>query len=139
MFPNYFFRMPVYPIMNSPIGENAMMGLPREQQEAELGQDTPITGFGTGEPSLQFEAGPPVQDDINYLQGYLRTHIGQYVKIEFLIGTNLFIDKEGILEKVGISYVVLKEAGTGNELIADLYSIKFVTVSRNGLNANKKF
>ena len=130
MFPNYFFRMPMYPMMNNPIGENAMLGLPPEEETVQS-QATRITGFGTGAPDFEFEAGPPVQDDINYTQGYLKTKIGEYVKIEFLIGTNLFIDKEGILKDVGISYVVLEEAGTGDELMADIYSIKFVSIPEN--------
>lgn len=127
MFPNYFFRMPMYPMMNNPIGENNMTGLPADEEVVQ-GQATRITGFGTGAPDFEFEAGPPVQDDINYTQGYLKTKIGEYVKIEFLIGTNLFIDKEGVLKDVGISYVVIEEAGTGNDLMADIYSIKFVSI-----------
>lgn len=127
MYPNYFYRMPMYPMMNTPVGENAMMGLPIDEETVQ-GQGTRITGFGTGEPDFEFEAGPPVQDDVNYTQGYLKTKIGEYVKIEFLIGTNLFIDKEGILKDVGISYVVIEEAGTGNDLLADIYSIKFVSI-----------
>lgn len=119
--------MPMHGMMNNPIGENTMMGLPPEE-EAVQAQATRTTGFGTGSPDFEFEAGPPVQDDINYTQGYLRTKIGEYVKIEFLIGTNLFIDKEGILKDVGISYVVIEEAGTGDDLMADIYSIKFVSI-----------
>lgn len=137
MFPNYYSRMPMYPMMNNPIGENAMMGLPREVEEISQGQDVPMTGFGTGAPDFEFEAGPPVQDDINYTQGFLRTQIGRYVKIEFLIGTNLFIDREGILEKVGISYVVIREAGTGNKLMCDIYSIKFVEFFDDNSNNNR--
>lgn len=149
MFPNYFSRMPVYsPMnnpMNSPIGTNNMMGFPPDEDEADVnkaaeGADTtkavegvdiqtdPSPVSGTGGPSLQFEPGPSVQTDINYTQGYLQTKIGRYVKIDFLIGTNLFIDREGILEKVGISYVVIRESGTGNELMCDIYSIKFVEI-----------
>ncbi|SKC61620.1 hypothetical protein [Maledivibacter halophilus] len=142
MFPNYYFRMPMYQMMNNPIGENVMMGLPAEDEDFREAQDVPMTGFGTGAPDFEFEAGPSVQDDINYTQGYLRTKIGSYVKIEFLIGTNLFIDREGILQKVGISYVVIREAGTGNELMCDIYSIKFVEFydnnNTNSPNSPKK-
>jgi len=145
MFPNYFSRMPVYPMMNSPIGKNNMMGFPPDEEDVESDVDaevrvepspiptpTPAPGFGTGSPDFQFEPGPPVQQDISYTQGYLQTKIGRYVKIEFLIGTNLFIDREGILEQVGISYVVIREAGTGNELMCDIYSIKFVEIFGEG-------
>ena len=83
---------------------------------------------------------PIVTDDPNYLQGYLNSLIDSYVKVEFLIGTNLFIDKEGILKEVGIDHIVLEEPQTGNDLIGDLYSIKFVEVPKSpemvGFNQN---
>lgn len=61
-----------------------------------------------------------------YTQGYLAENIGRYVKVEFLVGTNMFVDREGILKDVGISYIVLQEPETDDLLMADLYSIKFV-------------
>lgn len=70
----------------------------------------------------------PVLANIGYLQAYLRTLIGRSVRIDFLIGTNTLIDRGGVLTDVGISYVVLRETETGNDVVADLYSIKFVTV-----------
>ncbi len=79
-------------------------------------------------PDFEYEPGAPVQTDINYTQGFLETKIGQYVKIEFLIGTNLLIDREGILTEVGISYIVLRESGTNDLLMCDMYSIKFVRI-----------
>ncbi|KEI85729.1 alginate lyase [Clostridium botulinum] len=77
-------------------------------------------------PTTQFI--PSVQDDILYTQGYLKTQIGKRVKIEFLIGTNMFIDKEGTLVGVGISYVLIDEVDTHHLVMADMYSIKFVTI-----------
>lgn len=70
----------------------------------------------------------PTLKNINYTQAYLRTQIGKRVKIDFLIGTNLFIDKEGTLLEVGISYVVIKEATSNAKVMCDLYSIRFVTI-----------
>jgi len=87
-----------------------------------------LPGTTTGMADFEIEPGPPVQDDVLYTQGFLRTQIGQYVKIEFLIGTNMLIDREGILTKVGISYIVLKESGTNDDLMCDIYSIKFVRI-----------
>ncbi|WP_180375390.1 hypothetical protein [Clostridium thermarum] len=72
--------------------------------------------------------GAPVYLDTNYMQGHLRTLIGRYVKVEFLIGVNSFIDREGVLLDVGISYIVLREAQTDDNLMCDIYSIKFVRV-----------
>ena len=77
-------------------------------------------------PDMEFGEGPPTTTDIGYTPAYLKTQIGKRVKIEFLIGTNLLIDREGILEDVGINYVIIKEAETDDLVLGDLYSIKFV-------------
>lgn len=112
-----FHQMPMIPMLGSemPFGE------PR--------QETPPGT--TGGPDFTLQPGPPVQESIQYTQGWLRTQIGKYMKFEFLIGTNLFIDREGILLEVGISYIVLEEAGTNDLVMCDLYSIKFAKVFEN--------
>ena len=92
------------------------------------------TGMGAGTADNQdFEVAPgsPVANNILYNQGWLTTQIGKYVKIEFLIGTNMFIDREGMLKEVGISYVVIQETGTNDMVMCDIYSIKFVRVYDN--------
>lgn len=71
---------------------------------------------------------PPVITDKSYIQGYLQTIIGRYVKVEFILGTNMLIDREGTLVSVGIDHIVLREPETDDLVIADLYSIKFVRV-----------
>lgn len=73
-------------------------------------------------------ASEPVQDNINYNQGFLKTQIGRRVKIEFLIGTNMLIDREGTLLSVGISYLLIREVDTNDLIMADMYSIKFVRI-----------
>lgn len=73
--------------------------------------------------------GTPVMD-IQYTQGWLTTQIGQRVKIEFLIGTNMLIDREGTLLEVGISYIIINEVETDDLLLCDIYSIKFVRIYR---------
>lgn len=80
------------------------------------------------QPDLRREDGPPVLTDTEFLQGYLRTLIGNYVRIDFLIGTNTFVDKEGTLVDVGVDHVVLQEPETDDKVVADLYSIKFVKI-----------
>lgn len=62
-----------------------------------------------------------------YTQAYLRSKIGSRVRIEFLIGSNSIIDRTGVIEDVGISYIVLRDQNTGDLVMCDLYSIKFVT------------
>lgn len=71
--------------------------------------------------------GAPVQQDVNYTQGYLRTQIGKRMLVSFLIGTNTYQDRTGVLERVGISYIILREP-EGTELLCDIYSIKFVRI-----------
>jgi len=68
-----------------------------------------------------------VYTDPLYTQGYLAENIGKYIKIEFLIGTNMLVDREGILKEVGISYIVIQQPRTDDLLLCDIYSIKFVT------------
>ncbi|WDV44775.1 hypothetical protein PV797_14785 [Clostridiaceae bacterium M8S5] len=71
---------------------------------------------------------PPVLGDKNYLQGYLKTLIGKYIRVDFLIGSNTFLDKEGVLTNVGVDHIILREPQTDDLVIADMYSIKFVKV-----------
>jgi len=79
-------------------------------------------------PNSNIQTPPPIQDDILYNQGFLKTQIGKRVKIEFLIGTNMLIDREGTLVGVGISYILIDEADTNDLIMADMYSIKFVRI-----------
>ncbi|WML36723.1 hypothetical protein [Clostridium sp. OS1-26] len=85
---------------------------------------------GVTTPSSPFVTAPgaPVVLDTNYTQGYLRTQIGKRVRITFLLGTNTLQDRVGILQDVGISYVIIKEPDTGTNVLGDIYSIKFVDI-----------
>lgn len=62
------------------------------------------------------------------IQQILRDNIGQYVDVEFLIGTGSLVTRSGVLNTVGVSYIVLYEAAQDRYMICDLYSIKFVTI-----------
>jgi len=86
------------------------------------------TPGSTGGPDFNIEPGAPVQQDVNYTQGYLKTQIGKRVRIEFLIGTGIVTDRIGTLLEVGISYVVIQPVDTDDLLMCDIYSIKFVTI-----------
>ncbi len=66
-------------------------------------------------------------NDIQYLNGFLRTQIGKMTQVEFLIGSNTMVIKTGILMAVGINYIILKETETGAALACDFYTIKFIT------------
>ncbi|EYE87954.1 hypothetical protein Q428_10295 [Fervidicella metallireducens AeB] len=86
-------------------------------------QAPPATDFMQDEPALK---------NINYTQAFLRTQIGKRVRVEFLIGTNMVVDRGGILEEVGISYIVIRETATNVKIMCDLYSIKFVNIYESG-------
>lgn len=85
-------------------------------------------GMATGGPDFEVEPGAPVQQNRNYIQGFLRTQIGKTMRIEFLIGTNVLTDRVGTLVEVGIDHVALVPFNSNDLTVADLYSIKFVEV-----------
>ena len=63
-----------------------------------------------------------------YLQEYLKTIIGRFVKADFLIGNDNLISKEGILKEVGIDYIILEMIQSNDLLSCDIYSMKFVQI-----------
>ncbi len=86
---------------------------------SDLNQLTPITP--TTEPQAI------TLESTEYLNGYLRTKIGQKVRVEFLIGTGTLVDKFGELVSVGANYITIRQAETGNLVACDFYSIKFIS------------
>lgn len=108
-----------------------MPGQPQIPTQPQPRVPTPTQpGIPVERPGVDFPGseGPPVLVNPNFLQGYLIENIGRYVRIDFLIGTTMLIDKAGELIDVGIDYVVLRETETDDYDICDLYSIKFVKV-----------
>lgn len=91
-----------------------------------------LPGFNVPQPQVSqpsdFEKAPgsPTELDTDYTQGYLKTQIGKRIRVTFLIGTNLVQDREGVLTKVGISYIILKDANVLT--VCDIYAIKFVNI-----------
>lgn len=78
--------------------------------------------------NFEMAPGSPIEQDINYTQGYLQTQIGKRVRITYLLGTGTLQDRTGILKKVGISYVILRNEETNTDELSDIYSIKFVVI-----------
>ncbi len=74
----------------------------------------------------------PPQSDFNTpemqgsMQKILSENIGEYVVIEFLIGTERLMRKQGILYFVGTSFVTLYDEQINNFIVCDIFSIKFV-------------
>ena len=113
-----------YPMMPMPnfdmLGDSRQIPMP--QAPPQVPDDNQGFEMAPGSPAS------PIVNNVLYNQGWLTTQIGKYMKIEFLIGSNMFIDREGILREVGISYVVIEETGTNDIVMCDIYSIKFVRV-----------
>ena len=72
---------------------------------------------------------PDILTNNMYTPAFLRQQIGKLVRVEFLIGTNNLVDRIGILEDVGVSYILLRSLESNTLVYCDLYSIKFVTIS----------
>lgn len=72
---------------------------------------------------------PEVLTNNIYTPAFLREQIGKLVRVEFLIGTNNLTDRTGILEDVGVSYILLRAIDSGNLLYCDIYAIKFVSIA----------
>ena len=66
--------------------------------------------------------------NIQYLNGYLRTQIGNYCSVQLLLGISGIETKEGVLVGVGVNYIILKIPDTEDTLILDFYSITAITV-----------
>ncbi len=66
--------------------------------------------------------------NIQYLNGYLRTQIGNYAAVHTLVGNNITETREGILIAVGVNYVILKTPDTEDTVIIDYYTIKSVDI-----------
>lgn len=84
--------------------------------------------FQTGQPAPgAFRQAPPPTTDINYIPGFLASNIGKSVRAEFIVGSNQYVDKTGILSAVGINYFVLQDVNSRTYTMCDLYSVRFVT------------
>ena len=81
---------------------------------------------------------PEVLTNNIYTPAFLREHLGKLVRVEFLIGTNNLVDRVGILEDVGVSYILLRSIESNTLVYCDIYSIKFVTISDNPFNNTRQ-
>lgn len=72
---------------------------------------------------------PEILTNNIYTPAFLREQIGKLMRVEFLIGTNNLTDRVGILEDVGVSYILLRSIESDNLVYCDIYSIKFITIS----------
>ena len=74
------------------------------------------------------QQGPPPSSEIGYIPYYLASNIGKNIRAEFIIGSNMYADKTGVLIEVGINYFVIDDVSSRTHIMCDLYSVKFVTI-----------
>ena len=75
------------------------------------------------------DTSPEVLTNLAYTPAFLRQQIGKLMRIEFLVGTNNLTDRIGFLEDVGASYILLRSFEGDSQIYADIYAIKFITIS----------
>lgn len=96
------------------------------------GMGSPYTANGSASSELSpieeyNQPFPITAESIQYLNGFIRSQVGRYVSIEFLVGTNQLVEKEGFLIGVGANFILLNERGTSEIMACDFYNIKFIT------------
>ena len=90
------------------------------------GQQTPSFGVPSS-PLVPPEYEQTIDyDSIQYMNGFLRTQIGRYMRVEQMIGSDSTEDRYGFLVGVGNNYLLLQDISNGNVAIVDLYTIKYV-------------
>ncbi len=91
----------------------------------------PAAGSGQTQQGIvpaETQQGPPPSTEKGYIPYYLASNIGKNVRAEFIIGTNQYTDRTGVLVEVGINYFVLNDINSRTNIMCDLYSVKFVTI-----------
>ncbi|MBO5666699.1 MAG: hypothetical protein J6S45_04565 [Firmicutes bacterium] len=64
--------------------------------------------------------------NLQYLNGFMRTQIGNYCQVTVMIGTSNTTERSGILLAVGINYLLLMSEDSNEIETVDFYNIKFV-------------
>jgi len=65
-------------------------------------------------------------DAIQYANGFLRSQIGRFTKVEQIVGSNIKETIEGFLIGVGINYILLKPKES-EIILVDFYTIKNIS------------
>lgn len=110
------------------MGSSGMTGMVGVRQETAPAQ--PMQSMG-GMPLSDLNQSQPIStESVQFLNGFLRTQIGNRVRVEFLVGTNTYLERSGKLMAVGANYIILQEAMSDDMLVCDFFNIKFVTIFR---------
>lgn len=109
------------PIQTTPMQTPMYTQMPTQTVPMQPYMQSPMPGALT-------QQGPPPVASHEYVPGYLSGLIGKNIRAEFIVGTNSFIDKTGVLVEVGVNFFVLRDTNFHVNVMCDLYSVKFVTV-----------
>ena len=122
------------PIVESIPGSSA------DGETAVTGSAQVTTNVTPGAPSFRVPSNPLLPpgyqetldySSLQYANGFYRTQIGRYVRLDQLLGSNNMTTQEGFLIGVGFNYLILQEGYTGNILVVDIYSVKNMYVYYN--------
>lgn len=69
---------------------------------------------------------PITAQNIQYLNTFIRSQVGRRVHVDFLIGTNNIVEKDGYLMAVGANFILLNPMDTKDILACDFHNIKFM-------------
>ncbi len=79
----------------------------------------------------QINVPPPESFDSEAMQGSMQQilfdNIGVYATVEFLVGTQSLLRKDGFIYSVGRTYVILYEDRLQHYVVCDIFSVRFVT------------
>ncbi len=97
-----------------------------------------VSSSGTAEnPTIKIPQSPLIPNgfeeeiDNTALQsfnGFLRTQIGRYMRVEQLVSTDRTEDRFGFLVGVGSNFIILQDITTGNIMVIDIFSIRLTYV-----------
>ena len=109
--------------MNQPETAHSQMNRLRNRSDFSEGADgsRSLDNFNTP-PQPSFDS----EEMRGSMQAILAQNIGEYVVIEFLIGTENIVRKQGMLYFVGRSFVTLYDENVNNFIVCDIFSVKFV-------------
>lgn len=111
----------------------AIPGSSQNEESQIPGSTQGTTTVTPGIPSFQVPANPLLPPgyqetldyvSLQYVNGFYRTQIGRYVRLDQILGSNNLTTQEGFLIGVGYNYLLLQEGLTRNILVVDIYSVK---------------
>lgn len=71
-------------------------------------------------------------ESLQFMNGYLRTQIGNYVEANFLVGSTNVTVVFGRLAGVGLNYILIEDVPTGDIVACDFYNLKFFRTHSHG-------